>query len=77
MRRSMAELEKEFVEEAFNDRHRREHLRRKAATRSRLRRRDRQRKHGTVRFSLLVLSLMATAVIVTIAMFETLALVMG
>ncbi len=77
MRQSLADLEQEFVEEAVNDRRRREHLRRKAATRSRERRRDRVRKHGTIRFVLLVFSLIATAVVVTVAMFETLAFLLG
>jgi len=38
---------------------------------------ERVHKHGTARFVLLVLALIATAVIVTIAMFQTLYLVMG
>ena len=42
-----------------------------------MRRVERVRKHGTLRFALLALSIVATAVIVTIVMFETLALLAG
>ena len=38
---------------------------------------ERVHKHGSLRFALLVLSLIATAVVVTVAMFETLYYVMG
>jgi membrane glycosyltransferase len=72
MRQSLAELEQEFRHEAQLDRRRRESLRRTAVQRSRHRTLERQRKRGTVRFWLLVFSLVATAVIVTVVMFETL-----
>jgi hypothetical protein len=45
--------------------------------RTRQRHIERSHKHGSMRFFLLVLTLIATAVIVTIAMFQTLYYVMG
>ena len=45
--------------------------------RSRQRHIERSHKHGSMRFALLVLTLIATAVLVTIAMFQTLYYVMG
>lgn len=77
MRQSLAQLEQAFVEEIALDRSRRQHLRENAAQRSRQRQRERLHKHGSLRYTLLVLSLIATAVVVTIAMFETLSAVMG
>ncbi len=77
MRQSMAELEQEFIRESVQDRRRREGLRRQAAARSRQRRRYREYKRGSVRFILLVLSMITTAVVVTILMFEMLAWVLG
>jgi hypothetical protein len=77
MRQSLAQLEQAFVEEMALDRTRRRHLREKAAARARQRRLERTHKHGSLRYTLLVLSLIATAVAVTIAMFETLSAVMG
>jgi hypothetical protein len=77
MRQSSAELERAFVEEIHLDRARRERLRRTAAQRSRSRRVQRRQQRSSFRFFLLVLSLIATAVLVTVAMFETLYYVMG
>ena len=77
MRQSIAQLERAFVEEIELDRARREHLRRTAAKRSRSRRVQRKQQRGSLRFFLLVLSLIATAVLVTVAMFQTLYYVMG
>jgi anti-sigma-K factor RskA len=77
MRQSLAELEKAFVEEAWSERDRRDELRRMAAERSRRRRVERQHKRGSWRFTALVLVLIATAAGVTVAMFETLYLVLG
>jgi membrane glycosyltransferase len=77
MRQSLAQLEQAFAEEIALDRRRRQHLRETAAQRSRQRRIERVQKHGSLRYTLLVLSLIATAVVVTIAMFETLSAVMG
>jgi anti-sigma-K factor RskA len=77
MRQSLAELERAFVEEAWEERDRRDELRRMAAERSRRRRVERQHKRGSWRVAALVLTLIATAVGVTVAMFETLYLVLG
>jgi membrane glycosyltransferase len=72
MRQSLAQIEQEFRHETQLDRTRRENLRRHAVMRSRKRRRQQRRKRGTMRFWMLVASLIATAMIVTAAMFETL-----
>ena len=77
MRQSLAEFERAFVEETHSDRVRRESLRRKAVMRSRQRNLERVHKRGTLRFVILVLMLIATAIVVTIAMFQTLYIVMG
>jgi hypothetical protein len=77
MRQSLAQFEAAFREEAAHSVVRREHLRKEAVQRSRARRVERVRKQGTLRFTFLALSIMATAVIVTVAMFQTLALLVG
>ncbi len=77
MRQSLNQLERAFLEETQVDRARREALRRQAALRSRQRQIARVHKRGTLRFVLLVLTLIATAAIVTVAMFQTLYVVMG
>jgi membrane glycosyltransferase len=77
MRQSLAEIEEAFVEEIEEDRERRERLVRRAEQRSRQRHIERRQKHGSMRFALLVLTLLATAVVVTIVMFQTLYYVMG
>ncbi len=77
MRQSLAQLEQEFRHETQLDRSRRESLRRHAVTRSRTRWREREKQRSSMRFWLLVLSLAATAVIVTVAMFETLYYLLG
>jgi hypothetical protein len=77
MRQSLAQLEQEFRHEMQLDRSRRESLRRHAAMRSRKRSVQREKKRSSMRFWLLVLSLIATAVIVTVAMFETLYYLLG
>ena len=77
MRQSIAEIEEAFEQETELDRQRRERLSRTATQRTRKRRVDRVHKRGSVRFILLTLALIATAVIVTVAMFETLYYVMG
>ena len=77
MRQSLAQLEQEFRHEMQLDRSRRENLRRRAVVRSRKRSYEREKKRSSVRFWLLVLSLIATAVIVTVAMFETLYYLLG
>ena len=77
MRQSLADIEAAFVEEIESDRDRRERLQRQAIRRTQVRHRERAHKRGSRRFWLVLLTLIATAVIVTIAMFETLYYVMG
>lgn len=77
MRQSLAQLEQEFRHETQLDRSRRETLRRHAARRSRLRTHVRRRKRSSLRYWMLILSLIATALIVTAAMFETLYYLLG
>jgi hypothetical protein len=72
MRQSLAQLEQEFRHETQLDRSRRETLRRHAVRRSRLRTHERKRKRSSTRYWVLILSLILTAAIVTVAMFETL-----
>ena len=74
MRQSFAQFEAAFREETVEDRQRRERLRREAIERSRMRRVQRRAKHGTLRFIGLVASIIATTVVVTIVMFQMLAL---
>ena len=77
MRQSLAQLEQEFRHETQLDRSRRETLRRHAARRSRLRTHQRRRKRSSLRYWMLILSLIATALIVTAVMFETLYYLLG
>ena len=77
MRQSLAQFEAAFREEAAESVARRERLRRQAAHRSRARRIERVHKRGTFRFVGLCLAILATVVVVTIAMFQALALLAG
>ncbi len=77
MRQSLAQYEEAFREEAAESVQRREHLRRQAVKRSRVRRVEKVHKHGTFRFIGLCLAILATTVIVTVAMFQALALLAG
>lgn len=77
MRQSLAELERAFVEESIEDRDRRDALRQAAIDRSRVRTMDRRHRAGSMRYVVLVLVLIATAVAVTIGMFEILYMTMG
>ncbi len=77
MRQSLAQLEQQFRHETQLDRSRRETLRRQAVRRSRIRTHARAQKRSSMRYWVLVLSLVATAVIVTAAMFETLYLLLS
>jgi len=72
MRQSIAEIEDAFFDEIEDDRERRERLRKRADRRQRERHAKRTHRHGTMRFALLVLVLLGTAVLVTWAMFATL-----
>jgi hypothetical protein len=77
MRESLAQLERAFVDEIEQDRQRAERLRREAERRTRQRQLAKTHKRGSMRFGLLYAILVATAVLVTVAMFETLYYVMG
>jgi anti-sigma-K factor RskA len=77
MRQSLAEFEADFREEAAESVDRRERLRKRAVHRSRARRAMRVEKAGTMRFIGLALAIVATSVVVTIVMFQTLALIVG
>jgi hypothetical protein len=77
MRQSLAEWERAFVREVSLDRHRRDSLRRTTEQRALKREVQRRHKRGSVRFALLVLTLMLTAAVVTVVMFRTLYLLLG
>ena len=77
MRQSLADWERAFVKEITLDRRRRAWLARTAEQRMRKREAERRHKRGSVRFVLLVLTLIMTAVIVTVVMFRTLYLLLG
>jgi hypothetical protein len=77
MRQSLAEWERAFVKEITLDRHRRDSLRRTSEQRALKRDIEKRHKRGSVRFALLVLTLIMTAVVVTVAMFRTLYLLLG
>jgi len=77
MRQSLAQFEEEFHEQAAEEIERRELLRRQAVKRSRVRRAEKVEKHGKLRFIGLVLAILATSVLVTFVMFETLAMLIG
>jgi hypothetical protein len=76
-RQSLAQFERALAEQTLAERQRREALQREVAARSRQRRMARTHKRGSLRFALLILVLVATAALVTVAMFETLYYVMG
>ena len=76
-RDSLMQFEQAFAEKTWADRRRRDAVRRQVALRADTRRRAKTHRAGSVRFGLLVLILLATAVGVTVAMFETLYYVMG
>jgi hypothetical protein len=77
MRQSLAEWERAFAKEASLDRHRRDSLRRTTEQRAFKRDLERRHKRGSVRFVLLVLTLILTAAVVTVVMFRTLYLLLG
>ncbi len=77
MRQTFADWERAFAREASLDRRRRASLRRTAEQRTLKREVERRHKRGSVRFALLVLTLIMTAVVVTVAMFRTLYLLLG
>lgn len=77
MRRSLAEIEQAFAREISMERHRRASLRATAQRRTLKREVRRRHKRGSARFVLLVLTLLLTAAIVTVAMFRTLYLLLS
>ena len=77
MRQSLADFEQALAKEISLDRHRRDSLRRTAEKRTLKREVDRRHKRGSVRFVLLVLTLILTAAVVTVVMFRTLYLLLG
>jgi hypothetical protein len=77
MRQSLADIESAFYEEMEEDRVRRERLHRTAEKRTRQRELDRVHKRGSLRFVLLVLTLLGTAALVAVVMFRVLYVVMG
>ncbi len=74
---SLADWEQAFVKEISLDRRRRDSLRRQAEQRTMKREVEKRHKRGFVRFWLLVLTLILTAVVVTVVMFRTLYLLLG
>jgi hypothetical protein len=76
MRQSLNQFERAFVEEAALDRDRRDSLRRTAERRAAKRRAERTIKQGKSRFIVLSLTLVATAVVVSIVMFRVLYLIL-
>jgi membrane glycosyltransferase len=77
MRQSLSTFEAAFREEAAEMVVKREKLRRQAIQRARQRRTERVQKQGKMRFVMLTAVILATAVLVTVAMFETLSLLVG
>jgi hypothetical protein len=77
MRHSLAQLEREFEQEAARERYRRQHLQRSAAERSRVRKRAKIEHSQRLRFMLLAAAIVFTAVAVTVGMFQTLSWLIG
>jgi hypothetical protein len=77
MRQSLSDWEQAFARESLLDRKRRASLRHTAEQRALKREVERRHKRGSVRFAMLVLTLILTAAIVTVAMFRTLYLLLG
>jgi hypothetical protein len=77
LRQTIDAFEEAFAEQAEADRLRGEELRRRAVQRTQRRHRERRHKRGSMRFGMLVLILTATAVLVTVGMFQALFWVMG
>ncbi len=77
MTQTIDDFESALAEQIELERSVSRHRVRQAAVRTRRRRIEQQNRRSTMRFVALVLVLLATAVLVTLAMFETLYLVMG
>ncbi len=72
MRQSLAEIEAAFVEEIEDDRERRERLAARAVRRERERHIERAHRQGSLRFAMVLVMLIATAIAVTLLMFQAL-----
>jgi hypothetical protein len=77
MRQSLAQLEENFEQATAKERHRRRELRRDVVQRTRVRRRAKIEQGQNLRFLMLLTAISLTVVGVTIAMFETLAWLLG
>lgn len=77
LRQSIAEFEAAFHEQTEADRQQRDDVVRESEVRTHTRQLEKRHRHGTLRFVMLLVLLIATGVAVTVAMFETLYVVMG
>jgi hypothetical protein len=77
LRQSLADLEHAFSREISLERRRRDSLKRTAEKRTHKREVQRRHKRGSMRFALLVATLVLTAAIVTVVMFRTLYLLLS
>jgi hypothetical protein len=77
MRQSLTHFEEEFRQDMEQERERSQLAVREVHVRSRQRGIERRRKRSSMRYWMLVLGLVATAVGITVAMFETLYLILG
>lgn len=77
MQQTLTDYETAFAQEAALERRRRQQLRQRAVNRSKARRIDRAESRGKVAFGTLLAALSVTVVTVSVAMFETLAWLMG
>lgn len=77
MRQSLNQFEAAFERQKVLEQQRREQLRKRAITRSRVRRTERSQQEGKVRFSVLAVCLTVTVVVVTVTMFEALTMLAG
>lgn len=76
-RKSLRDFEMAFRAEAIRERERLAQLRRDSQARAKRRQAIRIRRSGSVRFGLLVASMILTAVVVTVVMLNTLAWLLG
>jgi hypothetical protein len=76
MRQSLNQFESAFEQQKVLEQRRRAQLRQRAANRSRARRVSKSQQQGKVRFSVLAVCLVATVIIVTVAMFEAITFIM-
>ncbi|MBI4897745.1 MAG: hypothetical protein HY827_05195 [Actinobacteria bacterium] len=77
MRQSFAEFERAFHEHTHTDRAERQQVRREAIQRTKVRHRERHQQSQFRRYVTLVATLLATVVLVSIAMFNVLAWLMS